>query len=146
MISELVVDASVAIKLFVDEELAEAAEQLFRWLDHTPPARFFVPDLFFIECANILWKYIRRFGYSPQEARENLSRLLLLPLQTVAASDLLVASLDLAVKVDITAYDASYTALAASLQVPLVTADRTLARKLDSSGLEVHWLGDLPTN
>jgi hypothetical protein len=34
-----------------------------------PPARFFVPDLFYVECANSLWKYVRRHGYPAETAR-----------------------------------------------------------------------------
>jgi hypothetical protein len=33
-------------------------------LAQDPPASFFVPDLFYIECTNILWKYVRHFGFA----------------------------------------------------------------------------------
>lgn len=142
--ADLVVDASVAVKLFVDEELSQETDRLFRRLTETPPARFFVPDLLFPECANILWKYVR-FGYDSQQARQDIFDLLLLPLQPVAAAELLDVTFDLAVELDITAYDASYVALAKSLEIPLITADRRLSRKLASTDLEVRWLGDFPT-
>ena len=51
-----VVDASVGIKLFVAEPLGEQADALFGLLAADPPAYLFVPDLFYIGCANILWK------------------------------------------------------------------------------------------
>jgi hypothetical protein len=35
----------------------------------------FAPDLMYIECANIVWKYSQRFGYDPQRAQENLDDL-----------------------------------------------------------------------
>ena len=60
---DCVVDASVGIKLFLREPLSDAAHAFFAHLAEDPPARLFVPDLFFVECANILWKYVRRFGY-----------------------------------------------------------------------------------
>jgi len=44
---------------------------------------------------------------------------------------------------DITAYDASYAALAAQLALPLVTADAALVRKLAGGRVDVHWLGEL---
>ena len=56
---DCVVDASAGIKLFLDEPLSERADTLFDHLSDDPPARFHVPDLFFVECANILWKYAR---------------------------------------------------------------------------------------
>jgi len=49
-----VVDASVAIKLFVDEQFSERADALFAHLASDPPIHLYVPDLLFVECANIL--------------------------------------------------------------------------------------------
>jgi predicted nucleic acid-binding protein len=51
---DCVVDASVGIKLFLKEPLSERADILFSRLVDDPPARFYVPDLFFVECANVL--------------------------------------------------------------------------------------------
>ncbi|HXO21349.1 MAG TPA: type II toxin-antitoxin system VapC family toxin [Thermoanaerobaculia bacterium] len=138
-----VVDASVGIKLFVVEDLSEAAEQLFRGLVEDPPSRLYVPDLFYLECANILWKYVRRFGYPLEAARQDIEALSALALLPVSAADLLGPTLDLAVERGITSYDASYAVLAKRLEVPLVTADRPLIRKLEGSGVEVCWLGAL---
>jgi predicted nucleic acid-binding protein len=45
--------------------------------------------------------------------------------------------LELALALDITAYDASYAALARRLDLPLVTADNPLAQKLAAGGLTV---------
>jgi predicted nucleic acid-binding protein len=67
-----VVDANVAIKLFVAEDLSDEAHALFQKLTDHPPAQFHVPDLFYIECANILWKYVRRLGYRADNARQDL--------------------------------------------------------------------------
>ena len=78
---DCVVDASVGIKLFLVEPLADRADVLFASLAATPPARLYVPDLFFVECTNILWKYVRRFGYSPEAAQQDVADLVRLPLQ-----------------------------------------------------------------
>jgi predicted nucleic acid-binding protein len=139
----LVVDASVAIKLFVEEELSDRAIALFALLEGDEPPRFYVPDLFFIECANILWKYVRRLGLEQEGALHAISNLIKLPLHPVATSALLPGALALAIEKEITAYDAGYVSLAHRLDVPLVTADGKLVRKLDSSGFEIQWLGDL---
>ncbi|MEQ9354945.1 type II toxin-antitoxin system VapC family toxin [Coleofasciculus chthonoplastes] len=48
-----VVDASVAIKLFVDDPLSDKVDTLFSHLDADPMCKFYVPDLFYIECTNI---------------------------------------------------------------------------------------------
>jgi predicted nucleic acid-binding protein len=52
-----VVDASVGIKLFIDEPLSDIAHALFEKLTEDPPVELFVPDLFYIECTNILVKW-----------------------------------------------------------------------------------------
>ena len=143
MIGDCVVDASVGIKLFLMEDLSDQADHLFSQLTRDPPARLYVPDLFYVECANILWKYVRRFGYPAENARQDVADLRALALITVSTADLLEPALDLALTYDITAYDASYAALAQQLDLPLVTADAPLARKLAGSGVAVRALGEL---
>ena len=54
-----VVDASVAIKLFINEPLSDQAEALFSILE-AAPAALYVPDLFFIECTNLPWNSANR--------------------------------------------------------------------------------------
>lgn len=139
---ELVVDASVGIKLFVDEELSDRARDLMEGLAWEPPLHVYVPDLFYLECANILWKYVRRFEYPVVKARNALQLLDALELHPIAGSVLFQESLDLALSRGISAYDASYATLAQSLGIPFVTADEKLIRKLEGSGIEIHWLGE----
>lgn len=140
MSGDCVIDASVGIKLFLAEEGSAAAAALFRRLADTPPAHFYVPDLFYSECANILWKYVRRFGYPAANARQDVADLQALRLQTISAADLLIPTLELALQYDITAYDACYAALAQQLDLPLITVDAPLVRKLAGSGVEAHLL------
>ena len=141
---DCVTDASVAIKLFLIEPLSDRADALFDHLTHSPPARFYVPDLFFAECANILWKYVRHFGYSPDAARQDLSDLLHLPFRVASTADLVEDALNLAVTHNITIYDAVYVALGARLSLPTVTADEALVRRLTNTGLDVRSLADWP--
>lgn len=143
MIDSCVVDASVGIKLFVVEEFSEIADQLFRRLTATPPANFYVPDLFFVECANILWKYTRRFNYPAEDARQNIRDLRALALHSVSTADLIEPALELALAFNLTTYDACYAALARQLDLPLITADDALHRKLDSSDISVTPLKDM---
>jgi predicted nucleic acid-binding protein len=136
-----VVDASVGIKLFVAEPLSDEAHALFAHLTADPPARFFVPDLFYIECTNILWKYTRRMGMTTDEAEifvEELGELMLQPTPTQA---LMTSALSIATTHNITAYDAAYVALSQRLALPLITADEKLVRALQGSPYTVHWLG-----
>jgi predicted nucleic acid-binding protein len=134
-----VVDASVGIKLFVEEEFSEQAHSLFSHLAADPPAELYVPDLFYIECTNILLKYTRRFGRSLEDSQADLADLGRLALRITSTADLMERSLLLAKKLDLSAYDACYAVLAQQLEIPLVTADKPLARKLES----VVFLGEL---
>ena len=141
MIDACVVDASVGIKLFIQEDGSSAAELLFAGMAADPPARLYVPDLFFIECANILWKYVRNYGYPAENARQDSTMLQSMRLLTVSTADLLPTTLDIALEYDLAAYDACYAALAGQLNLPLITADGALVRKLKNSDVNVQLLG-----
>ena len=141
---DCIVDASVGIKLFLDEPLSERADALFDHLAEEMPANFYVPDLFFIECANILWKYVQYHGYPRENARQDVTDLGNLNLRAVPTQELIEAALQIASDYGITAYDASYVALSQKLDLPLVTADEPLARRLASSEFDVRWLGNWP--
>ncbi len=134
-----VVDASVGIKLFVEEPLSEQAHLLFVGLTRQPPAVLHVPDLFFIECTNILWKYSRRFGRRLEDSQADLADLRRLSLRVVPTADLMEEALTLAAETNLTAYDACYAALARRLNLPLITADQQLFKAISWA----IWLGDL---
>lgn len=141
---DCVVDASVGIKLFLLEPLSDRADALFAHLADTPPARFYVPDIFFIECANVLWKYVRRFGYPPENALQDVADLTRLPFRVVSTEELAEEALEIAMEYGITAYDAAYIALGARLSLPLVTADEALIQHLTESPFDIRWLGEWP--
>ena len=141
---DCVLDASVGIKLFLVEDHSKRARALFAHLEGPLPAQFFVPDLFFVECANILWKYVRRFGYPSQSAQQDVADLVALPVQVVPTGALVESALKLALDYSLTAYDASYVALSDRLALPLVTADERLVQSLDGTRLDVRSLVDWP--
>ena len=124
----LVVDASVGIKLFVDEEHSDKVHNLFAQLAGDAPAILYVPDLFYIECTNILLKYTRRYERSLEDSRADLVDLGRLSLRVVPTAELMEDALQLAAERNITAYDACYAVLASRLGLPLVTADESLAK------------------
>ena len=136
-----VVDASVVVKLYLREELSDVTEALF---EAPGTQSFFVPDIFYCECANIFWKSVRRLNIQPAYAQSSLHGLMGLIVFPVSSTELLHDTLDLALEYGITAYDASYVALSENLRIPLITADRKLLTNLQGTGIDIRWLGDLP--
>ena len=128
-----VLDASVGIKLVVPEEDSNRAEELLS--DPGLVAR--APDLFFLECANILWKRMRRGEFAAGDAPGALARLRRAGPSVLSSLDLVDRALEIANSEDISVYDACYVALAERLGVPLVTADGKLAAKLAGTAHEI---------
>ena len=139
-----VIDASVAIKFFVVDPLSDKVDALFTHLAANPECRFYVPDLFYIECTNILWKYVRQSPYSAAKAEIDLARLYALSLQRTSTADLMTDALKIGLTHGISAYDACYVALSQRLTVPMVTADQKQVRKLATSSHMVYCLEDFP--
>lgn len=137
--ARFVVDASVGIKLFIDEPLSDKSQALFEKLSADPPAELFVPDLFYIECANVLLKTMRRFGRSLEYSKADLADLNLLTLKSTPTADLIEDALVLAHEKNLTAYDACYAALARRMDIPLVTADEAVVKVIDWA----IWLGEI---
>lgn len=134
-----VLDASVGIKLFVEEEFSDKVHSLFAKLADDPQAEIHVPDLFYIECANILLKYTVRYKRPIEDSLADLKDLKSLSLQVTSTSELIEDALQLAKQKNLTAYDACYAVLAQKLELPLVTADKPLANAIDWA----IWIGDL---
>lgn len=141
--ARLVVDTSVAVKLFVPEALASQAHNVFARLDDRSDGELIVPELFYIECANVFGKWVSRFKYSITRAREHLEDLQELDLRVIPTSVLASRAVEIAVDLGITAYDACFAAASAAERVPLITADAKLAKRLRGSSVAVVWLGDL---
>ena len=119
--TDLVIDACVAIKWVVEEPgTAEALSLLRRH-------RLFAPELLAVECANVLWKKVRRKEMSGQEALLAARLLQRADLELLPMRGLLDSMAELALALDHPAYDCAYLALAENLSCGLVTADRRLS-------------------
>lgn len=138
-----VLDASVGIKLLVSEADSHKVDSLFDRFAQNLDARLFVPALFDIECANVLWKLARRGERSAEDLQEDLRSLQGLALDRLDTLPLLSDALRLALEHDISVYDATYAAAARACGVPLLTADERLAKRLSGSDVEVVTLASL---
>ena len=134
MSSAIVIDASVVVKLFVQEDLSDEAHRLFEDLAAREAAQAldaYAPDFMWAECANALWKYARFYGYSVQDAEDNLRDLCHLAITPVPAGQLLQSdAFRLACTYGITFYDSCYVTLAEDLGARFVTADRKLSQQI----------------
>ncbi len=136
-----VVDASVAVKLFLVEPLSSQATDLFAILAAEPSSIFHVPDLFYAETANIFWKQCQRGNRSLAQAELDYEALRTLRLQVTPVFELGPEALKIAVAHGLSAYDACYVALAQRNGLSLITADDKLVNKLAGSPHSVTWLG-----
>ena len=142
--SRCVLDASVAAKWFLPTAQETLTEEAFRLFEgyakgHT---RFLVPDLFWPEFGNILWKAVRLGRISRQSAEAAVVALEERKIPTAPTSSLLRDAFDMAVTFDRTVYDCVYVALAVASNAPLVTADERLVNAL-AARFPVRWLGSL---
>jgi predicted nucleic acid-binding protein len=119
----LVIDASVAVKWVIPEPDSERAELL---LDHWLVA----PDLLFAECANALWKKVRRGELTKEEAEIAAQTLEQADLSVVSTRGHLALATSIAVELDHPAYAAVYLAVAEASNLRLVTADDGIIRRV----------------
>jgi predicted nucleic acid-binding protein len=136
-----VIDASVGVKLCLPEQGSDEAAALLSATD----AAFHVPDLFYVECANVLWKHVRRGNCPLEEALEDLSDLRSLPLEAEPGALLAEPSLRIAAQHRITVYDACYAALAARVGATLVSADERLVDAVAGTVCEAALLAQVAT-
>ena len=131
-----VFDASVVVKWFLDDPLAEAAHDAR--LTFRPAV---APDLMLIEVANALRRYVVGGELRAGAAEENLS-VIKEVVELFDHAPLLDEAFSLACRFNHSMTDCLYAVLARRLNLPLVTADGKLARKLASlDGLDVRMIG-----
>lgn len=135
-----VVDTSVCIKQFIPDPLSSKVVELFAHLVN-PQTEIFVPDLFYIECANTLWKYVRAGRYSAAEVQVDLASLKAFSLRVVSTADLMEDAVSIALAYGISAYDASYVALSQQVNAMFLTLDQKLVRAIESA-YDVRSLND----
>lgn len=126
----LVIDASVAIK-WVREEVHSA------WARSLPRAgvTMLAPSFLLTECANVLWRVVRRREITGPEGDVIFRQLLQTPVELVVPDHALHrAAFSLATRLDHPVYDCLYLALALSRGAALATADARFARTLRRAG------------
>jgi predicted nucleic acid-binding protein len=132
MPDEVVLDASVAIKIFLDEAGSAEARALV-----ASGARFIAPALVLAEIANVLLTRLRRREVTSAFAAAALQRAATLFDELVRIESLTQRAFVIAADNQISAYDALYVALAEDRRWPLATADLRLAGRIAQSRLAI---------
>jgi predicted nucleic acid-binding protein len=136
--TDFVVDAGVAIKWYVPEPYDAEAK---RFLD--PAFSLHVPDLFYPEFGNVVWKkacLLKAPEITVDEGRDILDLLLGVSLTVHPMAALLRSAYEIAVTpARPTVYDCCYLALANALGCRLVTADQAFYNAIQGS-THSRWL------
>ncbi len=128
-----VLDASIAAAWFLPDEQHEAADRL---MSEMRSSVGLVPALFWFETRNLFLVAERRGRLKQGEPLLLMTQLRGLPLEDAGSGgDGLV--LELATRYSLTAYDASYVALARTQGLPLATGDRKMATAARGEGVTV---------
>lgn len=143
----VVVDASVAVKWFVEEERRDLARDVLR--DEFELA---APDLLLTEVANALRKKVRQGHVTMEQARAALADLPGLFDRLVGPRDTLEQSFEVACQINHPVADCVYIACARSMEATLLTDDETLYEKARTPELRVSalrladWTHSLPAD
>jgi predicted nucleic acid-binding protein len=141
-LNPFVLDASVALKWAHpsgSEPLTDEALRLLRrYVDGE--IEFLVPDVFWAELGNVLWRGTRQQRWRRDYAEGFIAEMRAREFETVPSLILLSEALTIALKYDRSVYDCLYVALAVESKTELITADERLASAL-AAQFPVKWLG-----
>lgn len=129
MTSDVVIDASVALKWFLDEPGSDEARRLSLLKLHAPA-------LLLAECGNVLWLKTKAGDYSEKDAHSILRALSGSPVSIAPDHSLARPALELAVKLGHPIYDCMYLALSRELCVPCVTADMRFIKCVRAAAID----------
>jgi predicted nucleic acid-binding protein len=135
-VTDFVLDSSIALSWFFEDERSEATDRLLEQLDTATAA---VPSLWYFEMANVLSTSERRRRTTAARIAEFVAQLegLAIVLDTENPARLFRRVLDLARQERLSGYDAAYLELAMRLGIPLATKDVELAEAARRLGADV---------
>ncbi len=127
LIVNLVIDSSITLAWVYVDETTEAVQQVFSLLSR---GGAWVPGLWRLEVANVLEMCVRRKRHDAAFRDATLADLRQLPIQVDPKTDQQAwnATLGLAIRHQLTLYDAAYLELSLRRGLPLATLDEDLRR------------------
>lgn len=136
-----IVDASVVAKWYLPEEHTDSATKLLNEL-----SILHIPDLFYSEIANVLWKRVLRSELDSEKALEILSAIEVFPFKIHKSNTYMIAAFEIAYHTKCTVYDSLYLAVAVSNDCQMVTADKRFHDTIQNSHLSnnILWVEAIP--
>lgn len=129
-----VLDNSVVCGWLLDSQSNPYTEAVAQLLLHD---HAHAPPLLHLEYANVMRTACKRGVMIAQQAQAAIQQLALLPIQTDKVPPQPAQLLALALRYDLSAYDAAYLELALRLQLPIATVDTALADAARAAGVGV---------
>ena len=121
-----VVDASVAIKWFLeDEDYVDQSRAVLNAFGNGS-IRLLAPEHLILEVANAIRSAVLSNRLTTQDGERSIAYLLTLDIPRVGGRELVVSGYRMAIRYDCVFYDALYLALADAVRCPLLHADRKL--------------------
>jgi predicted nucleic acid-binding protein len=130
-VNDLIVDASVAIKWFVDEDDSDIADSIT-----LSGARLFAPQILVSEVANALSRKVTQQRIKQTDAVEILSLVPGFLSGLLKTDDLLAAAFNNACRYAYPIYDFIYLEAAIRLGCKMLTADRPFLARLKGTDME----------
>jgi predicted nucleic acid-binding protein len=127
-----VLDNSVACGWFLQNQ---ATPYTHAAAQHLLDNQAFSPALWPLEMANVLRTACKRGALNAQTAHEVLAQFATLPIVIDHDTASAAAIFSLALRYDLTSYDAAYLELALRLQLPIATQDSALIEAARASGV-----------
>ena len=135
---KLVIDASIAAALLIDLAYSETAREAVSNAESA-----LAPDLITYEIANTFWKIANAGQAEVSQLQDALAYLPILLDELVSPQALAAEAFELSMKLNHPAYDCFYLALAKRADATLITADRRLAKLLQTNqtGIPIKYAG-----
>jgi predicted nucleic acid-binding protein len=133
-----VIDASVAARFLLVEELSDKAERLLQRF-HDDAIELKAPGLVRYEVGNTLWKAVKQKMINAQEASQKFSQFIKLKVDCVELDEQeCVDALTWALKNDTTYYDSVYVKASEMAGATLLTADDAFYEKASEEVPTLH--------
>lgn len=133
---KLVIDASVAVKWYIEENWNDEADQIL-----TQNYTLIAPDFILVESANIFWKKVIKQELKQSEAHHNLELLTLSFDDYISSHNLYSQSLQLAFETNHSIYDMMYLSAAVQSNTMVVTADQKFLTPFKKPIIKIKSIG-----